>query len=351
MRVMIAGIWRSEIHEQTLSHGLESAGCSVIKFGWNKYFNSEANLFLKILRRIEYKYIFGYSVFKVNKDLVYEASSEKIDVLFLYRPNIISKNTLEKLKSQNKNLLIIGYNNDNPFSQKYFKYVWRVFLKAIGTYDIVFSYRPSNINAYKNAGAKNVYLLPPWFDPRLNFPVKLSEKEKIRYDCDIVFIGHYENDGRVDLIKFLLLNGVKVNIYGPGWNAIVKKDPLLNKFFPVRFIDMKEYNKVLAGSKMALVLLSTLNEDVYTRRCFEIPATKTMMVCIRTPEMEMLFQEDIEAVYFATKEELLNKVKFYIKNSSERTLIARNGYKRAMDSGYSVDSRAMELVKLINSYK
>ncbi|WGU68927.1 glycosyltransferase [Capnocytophaga canimorsus] len=46
------------------------------------------------------------------------------------------------------------------------------------------------------------------------------------------------------------------------------------------------------------MFLSKLNNDQYTRRCFEIPACGTMMLSERTPTLQEFYTENEEIVFF-----------------------------------------------------
>jgi spore maturation protein CgeB len=62
------------------------------------------------------------------------------------------------------------------------------------------------------------------------------------------------------------------------------------------------------------------------------------MICERTEEMLKFFEEDKEAVFFSSKEELEEKVTYYLDNDIERNKIAKLGKLRAYSSGYDINS-------------
>ena len=355
MKILIVGNWRSLIHEEPLKHGLIKNKCVVEEFKWHTYFSSSSNVFLNYLRRFLYKMTIGPDVKKVNQDIISLMKEKKFDAIFFYRPNIINWKTIFNIKKKHPLIIIAAYNNDNPFSNKYRWYSWLKFTKAIPFYDIIFSYRPQNIEQYKKKGAKKVFLLPPWFDPTLNYPVKYTSMKEKNYKYNLVFIGHYENDGRIDLIRRIVLEGFEFSLFGPGWNNVIKNDKILSKFYPVNNLTILDYNKVLNYSDLALVIYSGLNEDVYTRRCFEIPATKTPMIAKRTNEMMDLYEEDKEVIFFSNEDELISKLKFYSNNRDLLKSIGIQGYKRAFKSGYDIYSRSRYLLSKLKkkqmSYK
>ena len=343
----MAGNWRAYIHEESISHAFEKLGCEVARFKWNNYFTSK-NIILRLYLKIEYRFSFGFVVLKINTDLVNIAIKNKPNLLFIYRPTLISARTLRAIKAKSPSTTIVSYNNDNPFGSLYSKYYWARHIKSISSYDLVYAYRPSNIQQYKALGAKRVKLLPPWFIKHRTFPINLTKSDLIKYKSDVVFVAHYENDGRLEMIRSLIEAGIDVSLYGPEWNKVILNDPLLKKYHPVKYLSDHEYTKALCGSKIAIALYSLLNNDVYTRKCFEIPATATFMIAKRSKEMLELFNENEECVFFDDTEELIEKIRFYLKENDLRQEIAYNGYNRVINSGYDVLGRARFILE---SYK
>jgi spore maturation protein CgeB len=105
-----------------------------------------------------------------------------------------------------------------------------------------------------------------------------------------------------------------------------------------------EYNYTINRFQIALVFLSKLNHDTYTRRCFEIPATKTLMLCEYSDDMNSLFPENECAVYFRSKEDLAEKIKYLLCNPGEIDRIAKNGFERLKVIGGSEVDRCSEII-------
>ena len=104
-------------------------------------------------------------------------------------------------------------------------------------------------------------------------------------------------------------------------------------------------------SLQPLVFLSYANRDVYSRRCFEIAACGTMMCAPRTRELEQLFADGKEAVYFDSKEDLLQKIKYYLGNEEKRSTIAQAGRGRCIEGGNDEISRAKQLIDIIGEMR
>jgi spore maturation protein CgeB len=87
-----------------------------------------------------------------------------------------------------------------------------------------------------------------------------------------------------------------------------------------------------------------LNGDVYTRRSFEIPACKSVMLSERTSVLVNYFEEDVEAFYFSSVTELLSKVSYLLNNDNLLQCVSENAFKRSINSGYSLKSQTRKLL-------
>ena len=353
MKVLVVGDWHSKLHEEPLYNSFIKQGHDVLKFSWHQYFISQAPLrfFKEIPLRIQNKYRIGPAVNKVNSDLIGLVKESMPDVLFVYRGSHLYPETLKEIRLINEKIFLVGYNNDDPFSPLYQWWVWRHFKGSIGLLDLVLSYRHSNIQEYRDHGAKNVNLFRSWYLPEVNKPEQLTSSEEETFSADVAFIGHYEDDGRADFLEEVLSNGFTLNLFGPGydWDPVIKNYKFLKHKIPVKLLWGSRYNKGLCGSKIALCFLSKLNRDTYTRRCFEIPASGTMMLAEYSDDLADLFKEGKEVEFFRNKEEMIHKIKFYLNNEKKRLKVAKAGLTRVREDGHDIDNRAKEVLSLIES--
>ena len=351
MKILVVADWHGEIYAQAFFDGFKSLGYETFKFSWKEYFyhyqysnryTTDNNKFKSLYYRVQNKFLIGPVIWKINSDLLKLSQEIKPDLVLVYRGTHIYPKTIIEIKEK---LLckIYGYNNDDPFSSEYKSYVWRFYKKSIHLYDHIFSYRYKNIDDYKAIQYTKISLLRSYYLKDKNFYIKNIVDE--RYRCDVIFIGHFENDGRDEVIKLLIENRIDIKLYGTEWENSKYYDFFIQKFTEIKPI-YDDYNLALNSAKIALVFLSKLNNDTYTRRCFEIPATKTMMLAEYTDDLNSMFEEGKDAEYFKNHNEVFQKVKYYLKNTQKLDNVSENGYNRLIRDGHEVKDRCIEILKV-----
>ena len=349
MKFLILGDWHSELHEEAAFRALTTLGHDPVRFGWHEYFKPKGRLspFLLPFYKAQNKYLLGPLVSKLNRDVMELVKRERPDVVFLYRGTHIFPDTVRAIRKVAPRPFIVSYNNDDPFSPLQPRWLWRHFMASLSECDLVLAYRHHNVTDFLDAGAKQVRLLRSWFIPERNHPVALSAEDQARFGCDVVFIGHYEPDQRVECLEEVVRQGFSLKLYGHGyaWDPVIGNSPGLRHLRPVRLVWGEEYNKALCGAKVAICFFSKHNRDTYTRRCFEIPATRTLLLAEYSDDLASLYQAGKEADYFRSTEELVVKLRTYLKDELRREAVAAAGYHRVFADRHDVVSRMADVVR------
>ena len=346
MKILLAGNWRWEQYEESLYQGLLDCDVVCEKFSYTNFL-SRVDKF-----PIEAVPLAITQIKNMNDALLVEAIKLKVDLVFLWAPRHIFPSTVKALKKSG--ISTVSYQNDDPFQKgktvlqklKIFLF-WRLYLRSIRYFDLNLFYRDVNVLEAKNRGSAKNQVWMPFYNSNIHKKVSLNVEDSKRYVCDVVFIGHFEDDGRDTFIAHLLDNGIDVKVWGDStWN-----DSTLfqshKHMFPLKSALGKEYSKALSGAKVALCFLSKLNRDEYTRRCFEIPACNTLLMTERTPYLENLFHDWINAVFFDSKENLLEKIQQLITDEALRDKISLNGNELVFARGFDIKDRSRELLAMI----
>ncbi len=333
-------------YQEACANALEHHSCVVERFGWFDDFwhwcegHSEP-FYHSLWHRIQYRLRLGPAVWRVNRRLLRVARHYKPDIVWFYNVQLIAPDVVTKLRRALPAATFVQYANDNPFSAAARLGLWRHYLNSIPLFDIHFSYRHNNFADYQRHGVKSAHLLRAYFIPEVDHP-ELPTDIPERFKCDVVFAGHYEDDGRVEMLEAICEAGHKLNLFGGGWDAALPKlrtDSPLRAKYSICPATKANYRYAICGAKVALCFLSTLNHDTYTRRSFQIPAMKTAMLSQYTEDLAALYVPDVEVVFFKDKENLLIKLNTLLADDAWRESVAAAGYAKVYAAGHDVKGR------------
>lgn len=256
---------------------------------------------------------------QINQEMLTFAENtiknNKIDVIVCYiSGHSSSPKVVEKLKSFKIPMINEGLDDERKFRSRKGKDGLRRGNKDICKFfDLSLTTSKSAIVKYLVEGGKPIYK-----DYAGN--EKIYRNLNLEKEFDVSFIG--ANYGvRKDYIKFLIENGINVYTKGQGWDN--------------GFADDDEMIEIFCKSKIVLGFATVgKNDDIYILkgRDFEVPLTGSMYITGYHEELKEYFElgKDIET--YKSKEELLQKIKYYLGNDLEREKIAKYGYEKCLNN-------------------
>ncbi len=350
LRFLVVGTWMWPWYEQACADALKTLGCSVQKSSWlDDFYCWEQDrgepVSRSTLSSIQNRFVAGPIVRRLNARILLEATDCNPDVIWFFNATHILPSTIHRLRRSLPSTIFLQYANDNPFGGGTNRLRFRHLRRAIPQFDVHFVYRLSNIDDFTTAGAKKARLLRSYYIPGEDYRM-VPQLEKRSFLSDIVFAGHYEDDRRSDALESLARLGVRLNLFGGGWQHKTPREhtPRLAELQPVVPVVGDDYRMAISGAKIALSFLSKLNRDTYTRRNFQIPAMGTFMLSEYSEDLAGLFQEGVEAEFFRSHEELIDKVTYYLGDGLARERIAQRGRDRVLRDGHDVVSRMRDLL-------
>ena len=266
----------------------------------------------------------------VKKQIQNAIWNSSFDVVWIEKGNMIWPQTLRYIKKNAPLARLISCSEDDMYATHGHSLLYRAGLRH---YDLVFTTKAYNLAELKLFGAKNTYLFLDSYDEKIHKPMNLNEVEREHFSCDVGAIGAFE-DKRAESLLYLAGHGIKVNVWGNDWGRMVNPHPNLG--IKNKFLFGEDYSKAICATKINLNFLRKINRDEVTSRSVEIPACGGFMLSERTARHLEFFEEGREAEFFGSNEEMLEKVRYYLKNDEEREKIARAGRERCVTSGYSM---------------
>jgi glycosyltransferase involved in cell wall biosynthesis len=167
------------------------------------------------------------------------------------------------------------------------------------------------------------------------FSPELSEDQlfSLKRDIDVVFVGALHL-GKMPLIaKVKKAFGSKCRLYGL---TSLKKNLYFNARygFPgwVRPIKQSEYVPLYQRAKIGFNVHNRGKYTVGGYRFYELPANGVMQISDGEEYLATFYQEGDEIIDYkdSDSDDLIDKIRFYLANDTERERVARNAYRRVM---------------------
>ena len=265
--------------------------------------------------------------------------SIQIDVVWIDKGLTIQPMTLRKLREMVSGVRLVHYSVDD-MSGKHNQS--RRYLAGIPLYDLHTTTKSYNVAELQSMGATGVLFVNNACCPFLHRPIVVPGEERGRLGGAVGFIGAFEKE-RADAIWFLVTSGIPVRVWGEGWGTGWKEWAAFHRHPGLKVEDRAvfgiEYAKAICSFDINLGFLRKLNRDLQTQRSVEIPACGAFLLAERTEEHLKLFEEGAEAEFFGSRDELLEKCRYYLAHPDARRRISAAGRERCLRSDYSYDGQ------------
>lgn len=227
-------------------------------------------------------------------------------------------------------------------------------LRALPLYDWIFtakSYGPSDAERLFGRTERCI-TIPHGYDPSIHRPMRADSRQLEIYGADVTFVGTWSP------AKQRIAEGVRrctdvlgrtFKIWGDQWAGRSKS---LGDSVQGRSLLADEYALALSCSRVGLGLLSEARDgassgDLTTTRTFEIPACGCLLIHQDNEELRSFFEVGRECLGFRDIEDLQESLADVLRDPEVGASIASAGYRRATQSGYSVDARLASMLELL----
>lgn len=272
-----------------------------------------------------------WDMHRINKLLHEQAKSFKPDMLFVVQGQTILPQTIIEIK-KNLGLIAVNWFVDYPKELDYG-------LKVAKAYDYFFVNGTDALEKYLENGITHVKWLPLACEPDIHKPLVLDEKDKARFNDDIVFIGSLYPE-RISL--FGNLADLQFGIWtwdkrrqeagvSSGLRRCMRGGPLLPG----------DWVKLYNSAKIALNSIGHFGEygekigsdkiQMTNARTFEILACGTFQLVDRKKDILTLFSDGEDLVCFKDGDELRDLAKYYLTHPEERRKISESGHKKVLE--------------------
>ena len=254
--------------------------------------------------------------------------SKKMNELFFElikkeKPNYVFTNvrrdeqtihTMEKIKEISPKTKIIAFSGDDDKDFEPLKRYQALFI------DCTFIAQPGYIEKYYADGINNSFY-------SFSINTNLFKPLNIEKIYDVTFVGKPLNPRRTQL-NFLIKNGINLKIFGRGWNNYPEFE---KNYFGA--LETKDLIKMINQSKINLSLLKNeYNQLHFKGRVLMFPSCRSFSLTEYFDECLKFFKNNKEIIMFKDDNDLLKKIKYYLKHEKEREKIAKDSYEKVMTS-------------------
>jgi spore maturation protein CgeB len=207
-------------------------------------------------------------------------------------------------------------------------------------YDLFCCHTRAGVPFLQQAGCQGAYYLPLAADPALHTREPLDEADARAYGCDLVFVGNHRPEHAA---LFGALEGMDLRVFGSKSWREAEGAWVRSRFAGRALMTGSEYAKAHRAAKICLNPIDPLDLPGHNQRTFEVPACGGFPLVSRTEEVLDFFREGESVACFEGKEELVEKVRYYLARPEERRRIADNAYRTVIEGGHTYRDRIATL--------
>jgi spore maturation protein CgeB len=204
-------------------------------------------------------------------------------------------------------------------------------------YDAWFFKDPYMVESFRAKLGINAHYLPEACNPLWHHRVELNEAEKRMYACDLTTAGnmYYYRARMLETFK-----DYDLRIWGKGYPRWMNSP--LRSHYPDVYAGEIEKAKAFNAAKIVLNTMHYAEITGVNCRLFEAAGCGAFQIADWKPGLFELFEPEHEIVTFHTREELKEKVDYYLAHPEERREIADRAYARAhREHTYEIRLRKM----------
>lgn len=246
---------------------------------------------------------------KKRSERSYAVSCEfRPDLIFCSRTESLARQVIQ-IKNRFKSAIACTWQLDTRPNIDY----WRHLFPLIKACDYYFVVASRLIPEWQRINPNTFWLPQGLQDETYNKPARITEKDRIKYECDICWAGNQRGPHR---------------FRDPFLEAIARRDVNFKRWGCLGRpqIYNEEHNKMVALSKVNLGISGWPENEKYTSvRNYKILGAGGFLLEYFRRGIYEIFPENLIDTY-SNQKELISKVNYWLKNPKERKQIAEQAY-------------------------
>jgi len=284
----------------------------------------------------------SFNIIQLNLNFVEKCLKFKPDLLLVFKGDTIFKESLEIIKKKIRPIMAVWW-VDDPFCKwdnAYFMTPYGNSLRSLFVWDYFFIYDTYFLTRLKKIGVNNPYYLPNATNDEFFYKIKDPQKDDIKYyGSDLSFVG---TPSRLRAQMIRNLSDFNIKIWGIPWF-----DPFFKSLQVKINLDIDEVRKIHNYTKINLNCHLPGNVNGANVRTFDIPACGSFLLVDKCSDItNYLYKENEEVVVYNDFEDMVKKIKYYLKHDNEREQIEANAMRRTLKQ-HLYKHRVAELLQVI----
>ena len=284
-------------------------------------------------------YIHEFGVYYLHHEIEEIVKRDNISLIFLEVSTfLVNPFILQKLKKKYK-LTIVLFQLDDEFKFETLSVVYATIADLVLSFDYV------SVDRYRQSGINAHFFMHPIYIPS---PEDL-DKFKIE-DYKVAFLGQVTGKpSRKKLIDYLIERGVEIEVIETSGSNFLERDHMHSVFrntqINLSFCGITDY--IQSDNPLQEMKRGTKS------RHLEIASSGGFCISEYSIAASKHLEEDREIVFFTTKEDLFNKIQFYLENEGKRKEIATSARKAIKErfSNEAVSSKLSGLIQGSRKFK
>jgi len=271
---------------------------------------------------------------QINREFMKMVMEYQPGIIWIFKGMEIFPGSIEWAKA--KGIRLVSYNPDNPFLFTGRGSGNTNVTRAIGLYDLHFTYNLEIKKRLEDQFHARTSFLPFGFEIEKGLYEQCAGQGEINKCC---FLGNPDVQ-RAGFIKSLAEKGISLDVYGTNWNKWLEHPNI--RIFPPVYADAMWM--VLRKYRIQLNLMRVHNEDSHNMRTFEVPAIGGIMLAPDTTEHRTFFTAGKEVFLFRDIEDCAGQVRELLQLPvTTANEIRKRARETSITAGYSYEERARQV--------
>jgi spore maturation protein CgeB len=221
--------------------------------------------------------------------------------------------------------------------------------------DVFFTMSEGLVEEFRSLGAEHVFWLTQAFYPSFFQIRDITEEDRNTFAAEVTFVGNLGSKTqylpRRQYLERIIREGFRLKWWGPKIPRKFVTIPLLlgrlGKAYGGKFIWGQEYAKAAQLSKIFLAFDSMPGiKKSMSARMYTAVGCGAFYLCQHVEGIEEVLVPGREIVTFRSEQEMIDMIRYYLKNDEERERIARAGRERILKD-HTYEIRTRELLRII----